>query len=112
MDRGYLDFVRLYAMHQAGAFFATRAKEGMNARRVYSHPVDRATGIICDQRVMLNGFYSARNYPEHLRRIRFKDPRDRQDAGVSDQQHHALQEQVVCRTLFREYDMMHSFVCH
>jgi hypothetical protein len=74
MDRGYLDFVRLYAMHQAGAFFVTRAKEGMNARRVYSHPVDRATGIICDQRVMLNGFYSARNYPEHLRRIRFKDP--------------------------------------
>ena len=74
MDRGFLDFVRLYAMHQAGAFFVTRAKEGMNARRVYSHPVDRATGIICDQRVMLNGFYSARNYPEHLRRIRFKDP--------------------------------------
>ena len=74
MDRGYLDFVRLYAMHQAGVFFVTRAKEGMNARRVYSHPVDRATGIICDQRVMLNGFYSARNYPEHLRRIRFKDP--------------------------------------
>jgi hypothetical protein len=74
MDRGYLDFVRLYAMHQAGAFFVTRAKEGMDARRVYSHPVDRATGIICDQRVMLNGFYSARNYPEHLRRIRFKDP--------------------------------------
>src|ERR1035437_3494467 len=66
MDRGYLDFVRLYAMHQAGAFFVTRAKEGMNARRVYSHPVDRATGIICDQRVMLNGFYSAENYPDHL----------------------------------------------
>jgi transposase len=46
----------------------------MDARRVYSHPVDRATGLICDQRVMLNGFYSAKNYPEHLRRIRFKDP--------------------------------------
>jgi len=74
MDRGYLDFVRLYAMHQAGAFFVTRAKEGMDARRVYSHPVDRASGIICDQRIMLNGYYSARNYPEHLRRIRFKDP--------------------------------------
>jgi Transposase DDE domain len=74
MDRGYVDFVRLYAMHQAGAFFVTRAKENMDARRVYSHPVDRARGIICDQRVMLNGFYSAKNYPEHLRRIRFKDP--------------------------------------
>jgi hypothetical protein len=75
MDRGYLDFQRLYAMHQAGAFFVTRAKTGMDARRVYSAAVDRATGLICDQRVILNGFYSARNYPEHLRRIRFKDPK-------------------------------------
>jgi hypothetical protein len=75
MDRGYLDFERLYAMHQAGAFFVTRAKAGMDARRVYSAAVDRATGLICDQRVILNGFYSAQNYPEHLRRIRFKDPK-------------------------------------
>jgi hypothetical protein len=45
----------------------------MDARRVYSHPVDRAGGIICDQRVMLNGFYAAQNYPDHLRRIRFND---------------------------------------
>ena len=74
MDRGYLDFVRLYAIDQARAFFVTRAKENMDARRVYSHPVDRASGIICDQRVMLNGFYSAENYPDHLRRIRFHDP--------------------------------------
>ena len=74
MDRGYLDFARLYAMHQAGAFFVTRAKENMDARRVYSHPADRASGIICDQRIMLNGFYSAENYPDHLRRIRFNDP--------------------------------------
>jgi hypothetical protein len=74
MDRGYVDFERLYAMHQAGAFFVTRAKAGMDARRVYSDAVDRATGLICDQRVMLNGFYSASKYPEHLRRIRFKDP--------------------------------------
>jgi IS4 transposase len=61
-------------MHQAGAFFVTRAKSGMDARRVYSAPVDRASGVICDQRIMFNGFYSAKNYPEHLRRIRFKDP--------------------------------------
>jgi len=74
MDRGYVDFTRLYAMHQAGAFFVTRAKQGMDARRVYSSPTQRPTGVICDQRVMLNGFYSAKAYPEHLRRVRFKDP--------------------------------------
>jgi len=74
MDRGYLDFERLYTMHQAGAFFVTRAKASLDARRVYSHAAHRTSGVICDQRVMLNGFYSAKNYPEHLRRIRFKDP--------------------------------------
>jgi hypothetical protein len=74
MDRGYVDFTRLYAMHQAGAFFVTRAKQGMDARRVYSSPTQRSTGVICDQRVRLNGFYSAKAYPEHLRRVRFKDP--------------------------------------
>ena len=73
MDRGYLDFERLHAMHQAGAFFITRAKAGMDARRVYSLPTDRSSGVICDQRIMLNGHYSAKSYPEHLRRIRFKD---------------------------------------
>jgi hypothetical protein len=74
MDRGYVDFERLYALHQAGAFFVTRAKSPMDARRVYSTPTDRSTGVISDQKVMLNGYYSARKYPEHLRRIRFKDP--------------------------------------
>ncbi len=74
MDRGYVDFARLYALHQAGAFFVTRAKSPMNARRVYSAPTDRTTGIISDQQVMLNGHYSAKKYPQHLRRIRFKDP--------------------------------------
>jgi hypothetical protein len=74
MDRGYLDFSRLYTLHQAGAFFVTRAKSPMDARRVYSATTDRATGVLCDQRVMLNGHYSAKKYPEHLRRIRFKDP--------------------------------------
>jgi hypothetical protein len=74
MDRGYLDFVRLYAINQPGAFFVIRAKDNMDARRVYSYPADRASGIICDQRVMLNGFYSAEHYPDHLRRIRFNDP--------------------------------------
>jgi Domain of unknown function (DUF4372)/Transposase DDE domain len=74
MDRGYLDFTRLYRMHQAGAFFVTRSKRGMDARRVYSAAIDRATGVICDQSIALNGFYACRNYPEQLRRIRFKDP--------------------------------------
>ena len=74
MDRGYLDFARLYKLHQAGAFFVTRAKRGMDARRVYSAPTDRSTGVICDQAIALNGFYSAQAYPEHLRRIRFQDP--------------------------------------
>jgi len=74
MDRGYVDFERLYALHQAGAFFVTRAKSPMDARRVYSAPTDRSTGVISDQRVMLNGFYSGKKYPEHLRRVRFKDP--------------------------------------
>ncbi|TCV77488.1 IS4 family transposase [Sulfurirhabdus autotrophica] len=74
MDRGYLDFARLYALHQAGAFFVTRAKRGMDARRVYSMPTDREAGVICDQRIALNGHYSSKAYPEQLRRIRFKDP--------------------------------------
>jgi Domain of unknown function (DUF4372)/Transposase DDE domain len=74
MDRGYVDFARLYALHQAGAFFVTRAKSPMDARRVYSTATDRSTGVISDQRVMLNGYYSAKKYPEHLRRVRFKDP--------------------------------------
>jgi hypothetical protein len=74
MDRGYLDFARLYKMHQAGAFFVTRAKTNMNSRRVYSASTNRTTGVVCDQAIALNGFYASQDYPEHLRRIRFKDP--------------------------------------
>jgi len=74
MDRGYLDFGRLYKLHQVGAFFVTRAKRGMDARRVYSAATDRGTGVICDQSIAMNGFYVAKSYPEQLRRIRFKDP--------------------------------------
>jgi hypothetical protein len=73
MDRGYLDFARLYKMHQAGAFFVTRAKKNMSFRRVYSAPVNKDMGIICDQIIVLTGFYKVKDYPEHLRRIRFKD---------------------------------------
>lgn len=74
MDRGYLDFARLYALGQAGSFFVTRAKRNMNARRLYSAPVDRSTGLICDQTIALNNFYAAKDYPAHLRRIRYRDP--------------------------------------
>ncbi len=74
MDRGYLDFTRLYQMHGAQAFFVTRAKSNTKLRRVYSAKVDRNTGIICDQTIALNGTISRKDYPAHLRRIRFKDP--------------------------------------
>jgi IS4 transposase len=73
MDRGYLDFSRLYVLHQAQAFFVTRAKSNTQLRRVYSQPVDRGTGIICDQTVTLTGITSHTDYPEQVRRIRFKD---------------------------------------
>ena len=75
MDRGYLDFERLYAMDQAGGFFVTRAKRNLDARRLYSAPVNCDTGLICDQTIALNGFYAAKHYPAvTLRRIRYCDP--------------------------------------
>lgn len=74
MDHGYLDFARLYALDQAGSFFVTRAKRNMNEWRVYSAAVDRRTGLIHDQMITLNNFYAARDYPAHLRRIRYRDP--------------------------------------
>lgn len=61
-------------MHQAQAFFVTRTKSNTRFRRIYSAPVDRSTGIICDQTIELTGTLSHKDYPEHLRRIRFKDP--------------------------------------
>ena len=73
MDRAYVDFERLHALHQAGAFFVTRTKSNMDFHRVYSAATERTTGIICDQSIALDGHYSRQSYPEHLRRIRFKD---------------------------------------
>ena len=73
MDRGYVDFLRLYALHQASAFFVTRAKSNMDWRRLSSARADRANGIICDQTIALAGVQTSQHYPEHLRRIRFKD---------------------------------------
>ena len=74
MDRGYVDFARLHVLHLAGSFFVTRTKSNMDFHRVYSASTDRDTGVICDQTIALDGFYTKRDYPEHLRRIRFKDP--------------------------------------
>lgn len=72
-DRAYLDFVRLHRIHQAPAFFITRARRNFRFRRLYSHRVDPATGVICDQTVRLQSFYPLRGYPDQLRRIRYQD---------------------------------------
>jgi len=74
MDRAYLDLQSLYRLQQAGSFFITRAKSNTHLRRLYSRPVDRTTGIICDQIVEFVWFYSQKDYPQRLRRIRFRDP--------------------------------------
>jgi hypothetical protein len=73
MDRAYLDFERLYKMHQCSAFFVTRTKSNTGIRRLYSNPVDKSSGLRCDQTVLLTGFYSKKHYPEKLRRVKFFD---------------------------------------
>ncbi len=73
MDRGYLDFARLYRIQQSSAFFVTRTKSNFNFQRLYSQRVDKTTGIQSDQIIRLRGFYARKDYPEHLRRIRFFD---------------------------------------
>jgi hypothetical protein len=73
MDRGYVDFERLYTIHQSSAFFVTRAKSNFNFRRLYSKPVDKSTGILCEQIIVLNGFYAKKAYPDKLRRIKYYD---------------------------------------
>jgi len=71
MDRGYMDFSRLYTIHQSSAFFITRAKRNLQFNRRYSHIIDKTTGIQCDQDIVFKGFYAKQNYPEKLRRIRY-----------------------------------------
>ena len=73
MDRGYVDYKRLYKIHLCGAFFVTRTKDNMNYRRLYSHPKDKAKGILFDQSIKLNNYYAAKDYPEKVRIIKFKD---------------------------------------
>lgn len=78
MDRGYLDYERLYAFNQVPAFFVTRAKSNTKYKRRYSHPVDRETGLVCDQTVILTGFYTKKKYPEILRRVKYHDKKTNQ----------------------------------
>jgi hypothetical protein len=75
MDRGFLDFERLFRFHEAGSFFVTRGKSNLKVQRRYSRAIDRTTGLICDQTVVLTGFYSLKGFETPLRRIRFKDPK-------------------------------------
>lgn len=74
MDRGYVDYARLYKLHQASAFFVTRAKSNFTFRRLYSRPVDKSTGLRCDQTVVLTTFYAKNDYPDKIRRVVFLDP--------------------------------------
>lgn len=73
MDRGYVDYKRLYRIHSCNAFYITRAKDNMNFRRVKSNPCDKTTGVICDQWILLNNYYAATDYPEKIRRVKFYD---------------------------------------
>ena len=73
MDRGYVDFERLYSLHLSHAFFIIRAKSNFKFRRLYSHNIDKSTGLRCDQTIVVSGFYATKDYPEKLRRIKFYD---------------------------------------
>jgi hypothetical protein len=73
MDRGYIDFARLHRLTQAAAFFVVRGRENFKFRRLASHPIDRTTGLICDQSVRVAGIHPATYYPDKLRRIKYRD---------------------------------------
>lgn len=94
-DRGYLDFTRLHRLQLAGSFFVIRAKARLNLKRRYSRPVDRGTGLMCDQTVVLNFHRSKAGFPEPLRRIRFKDP-ESQKTLVLLTNHFALPAHTLC----------------
>jgi hypothetical protein len=99
MDRGYLDFARLYALQQAGSFFVIRARSNFQCRRLYSRPVDRRSGLICDQLIELVVFYSQQGYPDRLRRIRYRN--DQGQTLVFLTNHLALPALTVCE-LYRQ----------
>lgn len=72
-DRAYIDFARLYRLHQAGAFFVILAKSNLRSQRIYSHPIDKKAGLICDQTISLVNYYALKDYPERLRRVKKYD---------------------------------------
>jgi IS4 transposase len=74
MNRGYIHFARLYLLHQDQAFFVIRARRNTQYRRLYSHPIDKSTGLLCDQTIVLTGVDTRTTYPEKLRRIKYRDP--------------------------------------
>jgi len=94
MDRAYLDFERLYRLDQAGSFFVTRAKSNFKFNRVYSRPVDRRTGLLCDQEIDLVVFYSQQGYPARLRRIRYRDAEGRRLVFLTN--HMTLPSLTIC----------------
>ncbi len=73
MDRGYLDWERLYRIHQAGSYFVIRAKKNLSFERIYSHEVDKSKGLRCDQIIRFKGYYATQGYPEKLRRVKYYD---------------------------------------
>jgi hypothetical protein len=73
MDRGFIDYARLHRFHQSGAFFVVRARANLRSQRRYSHPVDRSSGLRCDQTVLLSGRYASKDFPVPLRRVRIQD---------------------------------------
>jgi transposase len=73
MDRAYVDFSRLHVIHLSGAFFVTRTKSNFQFTRLYSHPIDKSTGLQCDQTIVLKNFYAKKDYPDKLRRVRYFD---------------------------------------
>lgn len=77
MDRGYMDLKRMYMIHKANAFFVTRVRENLKCIRIYSRKVDKSIGLVYDQTVRFKHFYSSRDYPEHIRRIKFYDKEEK-----------------------------------
>lgn len=76
IDRGYTDFERLYSLNTSNAYFVTRAKSNLQFHRIYSHQVDKSQGLICDQSIFLNGYYTSKDYPDKLRRVKYFDSKN------------------------------------
>jgi hypothetical protein len=119
MDRGYLDFERLYKIHQASAFFVIRAKSHVVFKRLCSMKVDKSTGVRSDQIIAFSGFYAHKDYPDKLRRVSYRDAENNKRLHFLYQQFHTvglhhrpdLSLPMAGRTLLRCSDTMHLFVC-